>query len=68
MAENTIFRTQEAVWKERILGKSVLEENTRTVAITTGGSLRLLYVGIVIQSSERQASGTVLRLLARKLY
>ena len=57
MAENTVFRTEQSVWKERILGKSVLEENIRTVAFTTGGSLRLLYVGIFIQSSERQASG-----------
>jgi len=49
-------------------GKSVLEENIRIVAFTTGGSQRLLCVGIFIQSSERQASGTVLRLPARKLY
>jgi len=36
--------------KER--GKSVPEENIRTVAFTTGGSLRLLCVGIFIQSFE----------------
>ena len=68
VAENTIFGTQQAVWKERLWGKSVLEENIRTVAFTTGGSLRLLCVGIFIQSSERQASGIVLQLSARKLY
>jgi hypothetical protein len=49
-------------------GKSVLEENIRTVAFTTGGSLQLLCVRDFIQSSERQASGTILRLPARKLY
>jgi len=49
-------------------GKSVLEENIRTVAFTIGGSLRLLFVGIFIQSSERQASGTVLQPPARKFY
>ena len=49
-------------------GKPVLEENVRTVAFITGGSLRLLCIGIFIQSSERQASGTVLQLPARKLY
>jgi len=68
MAENTIFGTQQAVWKERLRGNSVLEENIRTVAFTTGGILRLLCFGIFIQSSERQASGTVVRLPARKLY
>ena len=68
VVENTIFGTQQAVWKERLWGKSVLEENIRTVAFTTGGSLRLFCVRIFIQSSERQASGTVLRLPARKLY
>ena len=31
VAENTIFGTQQAVWKERFWGKSVLEENIRTV-------------------------------------
>ena len=46
--------------KKRLWGKSVLEENIRTVAFTTGG--------IFVQSSERQANGTVLRLPARKLY
>ena len=45
-----------------------LKKNIRTVAFITGGSLRLLCVGIFIQSSERQASRTVLRLPARKLY
>jgi len=68
LAENAIFGTQQAVWREKLWGKSVLEENIRTVALTTGGSLRLLCIGIFIQSSERQASGTVLRLPARKLY
>jgi len=39
VAENTIFGTQQAVKKERLSGKSVLEENIRTVAFTTAGSL-----------------------------
>jgi len=52
---------------EKDWGKLVLEDNIRTVTLTTGGQ-RLLCVGIFIQSSERQASGTVLRLPARKLY
>jgi len=52
---------------ERKTLKSVLEENIRTGAFTTGGSHRLLCVGLYIQSSERQASGIVLRLNARKL-
>jgi len=68
VAENEIFGTQQAVWKGGLWGESVLVENIRTVAFTTGGRLRLLCVGIFIQSSERQASGTVLRLPARKLY
>jgi len=67
VAENTLFETQQAAWKEGLRGKSVLEENIRTVAFTTGGSLRLFCVKIFIQSSERQASGTVLGLLGRKL-
>ena len=54
--------------KKRLRGKSFLEENIRTVAFTTGGSLLLFCVGIFIQSSERQASGTALRLPSRKLY
>ena len=64
MAENTIFGTEQAVWKERLRGKSVLEENIRTVALTNGGSHRLLCIGLYIQSSE-QVSGRVLRLPAR---
>ena len=68
VAENTLFRNQQTVWEETLRSKSVLEENIRTVAFTTGGSLRLLCVGIFIQSSERQASETVLRLPAIKLY
>jgi hypothetical protein len=68
LTENTIFGTQQAVWKERLIGKLVLEENIRTVAFTTGGSQRLLCVGLYIQSSKRQASGTVLRLPARILH
>jgi hypothetical protein len=68
VAENTIFRTQQAVWKERLSGKSVLEENTRIVASTIGGSQRLLCVELYILPSERQESGTVFRLSARKLY
>jgi len=68
VVENTVFGTQQEVWKERLRGKSLVEENIWTVAVTTGGSLRLLCVGIFIQSSERQASGTVLQLSARKLY
>ena len=68
VAENTIFGTQQTVWKEKLWVKSVLEENIRTVRFTTDGSLRLLSVGIFIQSFERQASGTVLQLAARKLY
>ena len=47
VAENTIFWTQQAVLKERIWVKSVLEENIRTVPFTTGGSLRLFCVGIL---------------------
>ena len=39
VVENTIFGIQQAVWEERLWGKSVLEENIRTVALTTGGSL-----------------------------
>jgi len=66
VAENTIFVTQQAVWKGGV--KSVLEENIRNVAFATGGSLRLLCPGIFIQFSERQASGTVFQLLIRKLY
>ena len=50
--------------KERLLGKSVLEENIWTVAFTTRVSQRLL----CLQSSERQASEPVLRLNSRKLY
>jgi hypothetical protein len=68
VAESTIFRTQKAVWKERLRGKSVLEENIRTLAFTPSESLQLLCVGIFNQSSERQASGTVLRLSTTKLY
>ena len=48
--------------------KSVLEENVRTVAFTTGGSQRLLCVWFYVQSFDGQASGTVLRLPARNLY
>ena len=68
MAENAIFGTQQALWKERLLYKSVLVENNRTVAFTTGESQRLLCVGLYIQSFERQVGGTVLRLPVRKLY
>jgi hypothetical protein len=68
VAESTIFGTRQAVWKERLWVKSVLEENIPTLRFTTGGSLRLLSVGIFIQSSGRQASGKVLQLPARKLY
>jgi len=46
VAENTIFGTQQVVREGKLWGKSVLEENIRTVAFTTGGSLRLLCVGI----------------------
>jgi hypothetical protein len=35
------------------------------MALFTGGSLRLLCVGLYRQSSERQASGTALRLTGR---
>jgi hypothetical protein len=68
VAENTIFEAQPAVRKERLWGKSVLEENIRTVAVTTGKSQRLLCVGLYIQSPELQRSGTVSGLPARKLY
>jgi len=68
VAQNTIFGTQQAVCKERLLGKSILVDNIRTVAFTTGGSQRLICIGLYIQSSERQASGSVLQLPARKLY
>ena len=54
--------------KEKLWGKSLLEENIRTVVFTTGGSLRLLRVGIFIQSFKLQASGTVFQLPARKWY
>ena len=36
VAENAIFGTHQAVWKERLRGKSVLGENIRTVAFTMG--------------------------------
>jgi len=52
VAENTTFGTQQAVGKERLCRKSVLEENIRTVAFTTGGILRPLCVGIFIQCSK----------------
>jgi hypothetical protein len=68
VAENTIFETQQEVWKERLGDKSVPEDSIQTVAFITGGSLRMLCVGIFIQYSERQASGTVWRLPARKFY
>ena len=68
VAENTIFGTQQAVWKERPWGKSVLEENIRIVAFTTGRSQRMFCVGLYMKFFEWQASGTVLRLPARKLY
>jgi hypothetical protein len=48
--------------------KSVLEENIRTIVFTTGGSERLLCVGLYIQPSDRQTSGRVLRIAARKLH
>ena len=67
VAENTIFGTQQSVWKEILWGKSVLEENIRTLRFTTGGSLRMLSVGILIQSFERQVSETVLQLPPKKL-
>jgi hypothetical protein len=35
VAGNVIFGTQEAVWKERLRGKSVLGANIMTVAFTT---------------------------------
>jgi hypothetical protein len=68
VAENAIFGTQQGVWKERLWCKSVLEENIRTVPFITGVSLRLLCVWNFVQSSEWQASGTVLRLPAKKNY
>jgi hypothetical protein len=68
VVENLIFGTQQAVWKERLWDKSVLEENILAVVFTTGESQRLVCVGLYIQSSERQASGIVLLLLVRKLY
>jgi hypothetical protein len=33
LTENTIFGTEQATWKERLRGKSVLEENIRTVPL-----------------------------------
>jgi len=68
VAENKIFGTQQAVWKERLWGKSVLEKNIRTVAFTSSGSLWLLWFRIFIQSSERKVSGTGLWLIYTKLY
>jgi len=50
------------------LRNSHLQRSDNSVARLGSSSLRLLYVGIFIQSSERQASGTVMRLPARKLY
>jgi hypothetical protein len=47
-AENTIFGIQQAVWKERLPGKSVFEENIGTVVFTTGGIQRQLCVGAYI--------------------
>ena len=68
VAENTIFGTKPAAWKGRLWGKSLLEENIRTITFTTGRSHRLLCIGLYIQSFEWQSNGTVLRLPARKLY
>jgi len=68
------WRTMQSLGLSRQYGKKdsqvthFLEDNIRTVAFTTGGSLGLLCVRIFIQFSERQASGTVLLLPARKLY
>jgi len=45
-AENTVFGTLQAVWKERFWGKSVFEGNIRTVVFTTDGSQRQLGVGV----------------------
>ena len=36
MAENTIFGTQQAVWKERLLGKSVKKKNCECVPAALG--------------------------------
>lgn len=36
VAENTIFWTQQAAWKERLWGKSVLEETIRTDLLPSG--------------------------------
>jgi len=47
VAENTIFGTQQEVWKVGLLEKSVLEENIRTVAVITNGSRRLLALDFI---------------------
>jgi len=67
------WRTVQSLGFSKQCGKKdsevpVLEENIRTVVFTTSRSQRLLWVWLYIHSSERQASGTVLRLPARKLY
>jgi hypothetical protein len=68
VAENTIFGAQQAVWKENLGGKSVLEEYIRTVAFTTSRSQRLLCDEFYIRSFERQATRNVLLLPSSKLY
>ena len=62
VAENTIFGTQQAVWKERLWGKSVLEKNIQTIDFSSIGSLRMLCVRNFIQYSKRKSSGTGFRL------
>jgi hypothetical protein len=50
--KNTIFGTQQAVWKEWLWGQSALEVHIRTVAFTTSGSQWLLGVWLYIRFSE----------------
>jgi hypothetical protein len=68
LAENTIFGTQQAAWKKDSEVSQLLKKIFGLVDFTTGGSPRLICIGLYIQSSERQASGALLRLPARTLY
>lgn len=46
---------------------TVLAEDIQAFAFTTSGSQRLLCLWLQTQSSERKASGTILRLISRTL-
>jgi hypothetical protein len=47
VAENTICGTQQAGWKERLRGKTVLEENILAVPFTTSGIQRQLCIDFI---------------------